>query len=93
MKKLFLIGMGPGDESLVTPKAREAIAASTDLVAYGLYLDLLGDQANNKTLHNLPPWGRDQSCAIGIRFGLTTKRCGLNIKWRHWYLCHGYSCI
>ncbi|BCE02679.1 precorrin-3B C(17)-methyltransferase [Marinicellulosiphila megalodicopiae] len=54
MKKLFLIGMGPGDEQLVTPKAKQAISISTDLVAYGLYLDLLGNQVNEKTLHDLP---------------------------------------
>lgn len=54
MSKLFIIGTGPGDIDLLTPKARQAIAASTDLVAYGLYLDLLGDLCRNKTHHDLP---------------------------------------
>ena len=34
--------------------AREAIAASSDLVAYGLYIDLLGDVANGKQRHDRP---------------------------------------
>ena len=43
MNKLFLVGTGPGDLQLMVPKATAAIAASTDLVAYGFYLELLGD--------------------------------------------------
>ena len=54
MSKLFLIGTGPGDKDLIAPKAIAAIKASTDLVAYGLYLDLLGDVCDGKTHHDLP---------------------------------------
>jgi len=55
MSKLFVIGMGPGDLGLVAPNALTALKASTDLVAYGYYLDLLGDDIiGSKTHHNLP---------------------------------------
>ncbi len=54
MKQLFIVSAGPGSLSLLTPKAKDALEASTDLVAYGLYLDLLGDVCANKTHHNLP---------------------------------------
>ena len=54
MTKLFVVGTGPGDAKLVAPKAREAISACSDLVAYGLYLDLLGDVCNGKQHHDLP---------------------------------------
>ena len=54
MSKLYLIGAGPGSPDLVSPRALAAIAASTDLVAYGLYLDLLGDVVTNKQHHDLP---------------------------------------
>lgn len=54
MSKLFLIGTGPGDRNLLTPKAEAAIRASTDLVAYGLYLELLGELCDNKHHHDLP---------------------------------------
>ena len=53
MKKLFVIGTGPGDLNLLTPKAKQAIEASTDLVAYGLYVDLLGDICAGKKRHDL----------------------------------------
>ncbi|UZE97488.1 precorrin-3B C(17)-methyltransferase [Alkalimarinus alittae] len=54
MSKLFVVGTGPGDKDLVAPKALQAINASSDLVAYGLYLDLLGDVCDGKTHHDLP---------------------------------------
>lgn len=54
MTKLYVVGAGPGDSELVTPKAVAAIKACSDLVAYGLYLDLLGDVCDNKTHHDLP---------------------------------------
>ena len=54
MKKLHIIGTGPGDAAYVTPQASAAIAASSELVAYGLYLDLLGDACSGKIRHELP---------------------------------------
>lgn len=54
MNRLFVIGTGPGDPELATPKALAAIEASTDLVAYGLYLDLLGDVCLGKRRHERP---------------------------------------
>ncbi|WP_421867339.1 precorrin-3B C(17)-methyltransferase [Motiliproteus sp.] len=54
MTKLFVVGTGPGAADLVAPRARAAVEASTDLVAYGLYLALLGDVCDGKTHHDLP---------------------------------------
>lgn len=54
MNKLFIVGTGPGEPDLLTPKAKKAIQASSDLVAYGLYLDLLGELCFAKTHHDLP---------------------------------------
>ncbi|MFT2110138.1 precorrin-3B C(17)-methyltransferase [Marinomonas sp. 2405UD68-3] len=54
MSKLFVIGMGPGDLDLVTPKALSALKASSDMVAYGYYLDLLGEICDGKQHHDLP---------------------------------------
>lgn len=49
--KLFVVGIGPGSAAMRTPEASAAIAASSDLVGYGLYLDLLGEAANGKAHH------------------------------------------
>lgn len=49
--KLFVVGIGPGTAAMRTPEASAAIAASSDLVGYGLYLDLLGEAAVGKDRH------------------------------------------
>ena len=51
MSKLYVIGTGPGDLNWLTPAAKEAINQSTDLVAYGLYLKLLGELTEGKACH------------------------------------------
>ncbi len=54
MSQLYVVGTGPGDALLVAPRALNAIKASSDLVAYGLYLDLLGEVCEGKQHHDLP---------------------------------------
>ena len=54
MSQLFLVSAGPGDAELITPKTIKAIEASSDLVAYGLYIELLGEICHGKTQHDLP---------------------------------------
>ena len=49
--KLFVVGIGPGAAQWRTPEASAAIAAASDLVGYGLYLDLLGEAAAGKSRH------------------------------------------
>lgn len=54
MSKLFVMGMGPGDLGLVAPNATKALAVCSDWVAYGYYLELLGELSEGKTFHDLP---------------------------------------
>ena len=49
MKKLFLVGTGPGNSDYLIPLAKQAILESSDIVGYGLYIELLGDLVKNKT--------------------------------------------
>jgi len=48
---LAIVGIGPGDPAWRTPEAGAAIAAATDVVGYGLYLDLLGPALAGKRRH------------------------------------------
>ncbi|MBX2858305.1 MAG: precorrin-3B C(17)-methyltransferase [Cellvibrionaceae bacterium] len=54
MKKLYAVSAGPGAKDLLTARALAAIEASSDIVAYGLYLELLGEVCEGKVLHSLP---------------------------------------
>jgi cobalt-precorrin 5A hydrolase/precorrin-3B C17-methyltransferase len=49
--KLAVIGIGPGDPGWRTPEASAGLAQATDIVGYGLYLDLLGRTIDGKTRH------------------------------------------
>jgi cobalt-precorrin 5A hydrolase/precorrin-3B C17-methyltransferase len=49
--RLAVIGIGPGDPAWRTPEASAALARATDIVGYGLYLDLLGRAIEGKRLH------------------------------------------
>jgi cobalt-precorrin 5A hydrolase / precorrin-3B C17-methyltransferase len=49
--RLAVIGIGPGDPAWRTAEADAALAASQDIVGYGLYLDLLGAAIAGKERH------------------------------------------
>ncbi len=49
--RLAVVGIGPGDAAWRTPEAEAAVLGATDLVGYGLYLDLLGPLAAGKARH------------------------------------------
>ncbi|MHB0953588.1 MAG: precorrin-3B C(17)-methyltransferase [Allorhizobium sp.] len=50
--KLFVVGIGPGADQWRSPEVSAMVTASTDLVGYSLYLDLLGPLAMGKTRHD-----------------------------------------
>lgn len=49
--RLTVVGIGPGQAVWRTPAVTNAVAEATDLVGYGLYLDLLGPVAQEKRRH------------------------------------------
>ena len=48
---LGIVGTGPGAAEWLTPEAAAMLARATDVVGYGLYLDLVGDRITGKTRH------------------------------------------
>ncbi|RYC12338.1 precorrin-3B C(17)-methyltransferase [Ciceribacter ferrooxidans] len=50
--KLFVVGIGPGADHWRSPEVSAMVSASTDLVGYSLYLDLLGPLAEDKARHD-----------------------------------------
>jgi cobalt-precorrin 5A hydrolase/precorrin-3B C17-methyltransferase len=49
--RLAIIGIGPGNPAWRTPEASAALAEASDVVGYGLYLDLLGHAIARKERH------------------------------------------
>ncbi len=50
--KLFVVGIGPGQEGWRSPEVTRMIGASTDLVGYTLYLDLIAQVSEGKVRHD-----------------------------------------
>jgi cobalt-precorrin 5A hydrolase/precorrin-3B C17-methyltransferase len=46
-----VVGIGPGNAAWRTPDASRVLAEATDVVGYGLYLDLIADAISGKTRH------------------------------------------
>jgi cobalt-precorrin 5A hydrolase / precorrin-3B C17-methyltransferase len=49
--RLAIVGIGPGDAAWRTPEASALLAEASEIVGYGLYLDLLGRAAAGKNAH------------------------------------------
>jgi len=50
--KLFVVGVGPGSEAWRSPEVTRMVQASTDLVGYSLYLDLISEISQGKVRHD-----------------------------------------
>jgi len=50
--KLFVVGIGPGQEGWRSPEVSKMVGGSTDLVGYSLYLDLISDISKGKIRHD-----------------------------------------
>ena len=47
--RIYIIGMGPGTEEMMTPQADAALRESDVIVGYPVYLKLLGDKYQEPT--------------------------------------------
>ena len=50
--RLTIVGIGPGAHDWRTPEATKALREASDVVGYGLYLDLIEDIIAGKNLHS-----------------------------------------
>ena len=64
--RLVLVGLGPGTEGLRAPEASRAIAAASDLVGYGYYLDLAGSLAADKRRHDFALGEEEARCRAAL---------------------------
>ncbi len=77
MKKLYLISTGPGDLAYLPPLARAAIQQCSDIVGYGLYLDLLEPLSNGIQQHNLPLGQETERARLALNLAAEAKTTGL----------------
>lgn len=77
MGKLSMVSLGPGNRDLITPRARAAIACATDVVGYGLYLDLIEPWLHGKTQHRMSLTQERARAEKSIELAVQGKRVAL----------------
>jgi len=67
MAKLYIVGTGPGDISHLTEAARRAIAASTTIIGYDTYIDLIRPLLGGKQIVATAMMQEVDRCRAAIR--------------------------
>jgi cobalt-precorrin 5A hydrolase/precorrin-3B C17-methyltransferase len=75
--ELAIVGIGPGAADWRTPEAEAAIRGASDLVGYGLYLDLLGPLADGKQRHDFPLGAEETRCRHALDLAAAGHRVAL----------------
>ena len=64
--KLHAVGIGPGNNNMMTPQASEALANSDVICGYGVYIDLIKDAYPDKKLMSTPMKKEADRCRLAI---------------------------
>jgi cobalt-precorrin 5A hydrolase/precorrin-3B C17-methyltransferase len=75
--RLAIVGIGPGDAQWRTPEASALLVRASDIVGYGLYLDLLGGATTGKTLHASPIGAETERARLALDLGAEGKDVAL----------------
>ena len=70
MKKIYIVGLGPGNEAMMTAAAREAIDKSSVVVGYEVYVDLIRPLLAGKTVATTPMTREVDRCQMALEYAL-----------------------
>ncbi len=65
--KIYIVGMGPGKEEMMTGEAIAALEQSDVIVGYTVYLELLGERFQGKELLSTPMRQETERCRLCFR--------------------------
>lgn len=71
--KIYVVGLGPGDISQISPKALEAIKKSDVIVGYDYYIGLISDIIKDKEIFSSGMKKEADRCTKAIEYALTGK--------------------
>ena len=71
MKKIYIVGLGPGNEAMMTAAAREAIDKSSVVVGYEVYVDLIRPLLEGKTVATTPMKKEVDRCQMALEYALS----------------------
>ena len=62
--RIYIIGMGPGKEEMMTVEALEALEASDVIIGYTVYIKLLGERFAEKEMMTTPMKQETKQCRL-----------------------------
>ncbi len=62
--KIYIVGMGPGKEEMMTAEAVNALERADVIIGYTVYLDLLGKRFQGKELLSTPMRQEEERCRL-----------------------------
>lgn len=62
--KIFIVGMGPGREDMMTGQALQALEQSDVIIGYTVYMDLLGERFAGKERMSTPMRQEEKRCRL-----------------------------
>lgn len=77
MNKIYVVGMGPGNERYMTDEAKEALNNADVIIGYTLYINLLGDRYQDKELLSTPMKQEKERCLLCFEKASTGKTVAL----------------
>lgn len=90
MNKIYIVGMGPGFESMMTKQAIDALDASDVIVGYTVYIKLLGEKFQTKELLTTPMRQEKKDAICALKRHLRAKRSLLYVvgmpEYTDWHL-------
>lgn len=77
MRTIYIVGIGPGRESMMTGEAIQALEQADVIVGYTVYLELLGDRFSNKEFLSTPMKQEAERCRMCFREAAAGKNVAL----------------
>lgn len=62
--KIYIIGMGPGSEEMMTAQVVKALEESDVIIGYSVYINLLGERFKGKELLSTPMKREEERCRL-----------------------------
>ena len=76
-KEIYVVGMGPGEESMMTGQAIEVLEKCDVIIGYTVYLDLLGARFADKEFLSTPMRQETKRCRMCFEKAMEGKRVAM----------------
>lgn len=77
MNKIYVVGMGPGREEMMTGEAIAALEQADVIIGYTVYLELLGERFQGKEMMSTPMRQETERCRLAFEEAKKGKKAAL----------------